>query len=127
MDYSPAISSVSSSETTIQENSQILWKQLLSLATLYASVIIGWIAYYNYQPILLETYNFTDLTLFLFIVQGIIMVIAPPIAGRLGDKFRVKAGKRNQKDLLPTSPSRPPNTHIHTDKETDRQTYRRAD
>lgn len=72
----------------------ILWKQLLSLTALYASVIIGWIAYYNYQPQLLVAYNFTDLTLFLFIVQGIIMVITPPIAGRLGDKFRVKAGRR---------------------------------
>ena len=76
-----------------QEHS-VLWKQLLSLALLYASVIIGWIAYYNYQPILLETYNFTDLTLFLYVVQGIILVITPPIAGRIGDKFRAKAGQR---------------------------------
>lgn len=92
------------SETAISQNtlstgfdrseSGVLWKQLLSLTALYASVIIGWIAYYNYQPQLLVAYNFTDLTLFLFIVQGIIMVITPPIAGRLGDKFRVKAGKR---------------------------------
>ncbi|REE01249.1 MFS transporter [Marinoscillum furvescens] len=74
--------------------SQVLWKQLLSLTLLYASVIIGWIAYYNYQPKLLEAYNFTDLTLFLFVTQGIIMVITPPIAGRLGDRFRKKAGKR---------------------------------
>ncbi|MFH6985484.1 MFS transporter [Marinoscillum luteum] len=71
-----------------------MWKQLLSLTLLYASVIIGWIAYYNYQPKLLEAYNFTDLTLFLFVVQGIIMVITPMIAGRLGDRFRGKAGKR---------------------------------
>lgn len=81
--------------TSVDEVSDsVLWKQLLSLATLYASVIIGWIAYYNYQPKLLEAYNFTDLTLFLFIVQGIILVVTPPIAGRMGDKFRVKAGKR---------------------------------
>lgn len=82
-------------KTSVDEVSDsVLWKQLLSLATLYASVIIGWIAYYNYQPKLLEAYNFTDLTLFLFIVQGIILVVTPPIAGRMGDKFRVKAGKR---------------------------------
>lgn len=72
----------------------VLWKQLISLGTLYAAVIIGWIAYYNYQPKLLVAYNFTDLKLFLFIVQGIIMVITPPIAGRIGDQFRRKAGKR---------------------------------
>lgn len=73
---------------------KILWKQLAALTALYASVIIGWIAYYNYQPKLLETYEFTDLTLFLFVVQGIILVITPMIAGRLGDKYRHKAGKR---------------------------------
>ncbi len=94
MEYNPAISDTSNAVAGQQDNSKILWKQLLSLASLYASVIIGWIAYYNYQPILLETYSFTDLTLFLFIVQGIIMVVTPPIAGRLGDKFRVTAGKR---------------------------------
>lgn len=72
----------------------VLWKQLISLSTLYASVIIGWIAYYNYQPQLLQEYNFKDLTLFLYIAQGIIMVVTPMIAGKLGDKFRMKAGKR---------------------------------
>lgn len=82
------------SAPSIGGTSNVLWKQLLSLTTLYASVIIGWIAYYNYQPKLLEAYNFTDLTLFLFIAQGIIMVITPPIAGKLGDKFRAKSGRR---------------------------------
>lgn len=72
----------------------VQWKQLLSLSTLYASVIIGWIAYYNYQPQLLVAYQFTDLTLFLFIAQGIILVVTPMIAGRLGDKFRQKGGQR---------------------------------
>ena len=93
MELNPALDHTDSN-SLITEDTGVLWKQLFSLATLYASVIIGWIAYYNYQPILLETYNFTDLTFFLYVVQGIIMVIAPPIAGRLGDKFRVKAGKR---------------------------------
>ncbi|MEQ8683907.1 MAG: MFS transporter [Imperialibacter sp.] len=73
---------------------EIHWKQLWSLVALYASVIIGWIAYYNYQPILLHKYNFTDLTLFLFVAQGIIMVVTPPIAGLLGDRFRKSKGNR---------------------------------
>lgn len=73
---------------------KILWKQLTALTALYASVIIGWIAYYNYQPKLLEKYEFNDLTMFLFIAQGIILVITPMIAGRLGDKYRHSAGKR---------------------------------
>ncbi|VXD13480.1 hypothetical protein [Marinoscillum sp. 108] len=90
----PAITHRSNSQARQEETKDVMWKQLLSLTLLYASVIIGWIAYYNYQPKLLEAYNFTDLTLFLFVVQGIIMVITPMIAGRLGDRFRGKAGKR---------------------------------
>lgn len=76
------------------QNGDIQWKQLWSLVALYSSVIIGWIAYYNYQPILLDTYNFNDLTMFLFVAQGIIMVITPPIAGKLGDHFRKTKGNR---------------------------------
>lgn len=90
----PTVGHVSNSKLKYVEKKDILWKQLLSLALLYASVIIGWIAYYNYQPILLETYSFKDLTLFLFISQGIILFVTPMIAGKLGDKFRVKAGQR---------------------------------
>ena len=61
MELNPALDHTDSN-SLITEDTGVLWKQLFSLATLYASVIIGWIAYYNYQPILLETYNFTDLT-----------------------------------------------------------------
>ncbi|WP_258103319.1 MFS transporter [Marinoscillum sp. MHG1-6] len=94
MDNSLALDYESNSKLKYVSKEQVLWKQLLSLTLLYASVIIGWIAYYNYQPILLEKYSFKDLTLFLFISQGIIMVLTPPIAGMMGDKFRRKAGQR---------------------------------
>lgn len=94
MTTNPAIGHDSNQKAKYEEQKEVLWKQLLSLTLLYASVIIGWIAYYNYQPILLDKYSFNDLTLFLFIVQGIIMVITPPIAGLLGDNFRARAGQR---------------------------------
>jgi MFS family permease len=81
------------SSTTASSN-QIQWNQLLSLAALYASVTIGWIAYFNYQPVLLDTYNLGDLKLFLYVATAIIMVITPLIAGKLGDYYRVKAGQR---------------------------------
>lgn len=90
----PAIGSTSNSKMKYREKDEMLWKQMISLTLLYASVIIGWIAYYNYQPILLQTYGFTHLTLFLFISQGIILVVTPLIAGKLGDKYRFTAGKR---------------------------------
>jgi MFS family permease len=72
----------------------IQWKQLWSLTAMYASIIIGWIAYHNYQPKLLVQFNFTQYAFWLTLVQAIILVVTPPIAGRLGDKFRFSRGHR---------------------------------
>ena len=72
----------------------IQWKQLWSLAALYGSIVIGWIAYHNYQPKLLEKFNFTDFSFSLTLVQALILVITPPIAGKIGDRFRFKHGHR---------------------------------
>jgi MFS family permease len=72
----------------------IEWRQLWSLAALYASIVVGWIAYHNYQPKLLEQFHFTDFTFLLMVIQGIILVITPPIAGRMGDRFRFQQGSR---------------------------------
>jgi predicted MFS family arabinose efflux permease len=73
---------------------KIEWKQLWSLAALYASIVIGWIAYHNYQPKLLQQFHFTDFTFLLMVAQGIILIITPLIAGRLGDKYRFQKGTR---------------------------------
>ncbi len=83
--------------TSTQEKSAsdaIEWRQLWSLAALYASIVIGWIAYHNYQPKLLVQFHFTDFTFVLMVMQGIILVITPPIAGRMGDRFRFSQGSR---------------------------------
>lgn len=72
----------------------IQWKQLWSLAALYGSVVIGWIAYQNYQPKLLEQFHFTDFAFLLAVAEAMILVITPPLAGRLGDKYRLKNGHR---------------------------------
>ncbi len=72
----------------------IQWKQLWSLAAMYASIIIGWIAYHNYQPKLLVKFDFESYSFWLTLAQSIILVITPPIAGRLGDKFRFSKGHR---------------------------------
>jgi MFS family permease len=76
-----------------QEN-EIQWKQMWSLAALYGSVVIGWIAYQNYQPKLLVQFQFTDFTFLLMVAQGVILVVTPPLAGRIGDRFRFKQGHR---------------------------------
>lgn len=73
---------------------EICWRQLGSLAALYGSVIIGWIAYKNYQPKLLVQFQFTDFTFLLMFAQGAILTLTPMIAGRLGDRYRFKNGHR---------------------------------
>lgn len=75
-------------------DSAIHWKQLWSLAALYGSVIIGWIAYYRYQPKLLVEFHFTDFTFLLIVAQGIILIVTPPLAGKIGDKYRFSKGHR---------------------------------
>lgn len=75
-------------------NESIQWKQLWSLSALYASIVIGWIAYQNYQPKLLEQFHVTDFTYSLILIQGLILIITPPIAGILGDRFRLQRGHR---------------------------------
>lgn len=81
-------------ERLSRPDDSIHWKQLWSLAALYGSVIIGWIAYQNYQPRLLVQFQFTDFTFMLMAAQGIILVITPLIAGRLGDQYRLEKGHR---------------------------------
>jgi len=76
------------------KSDKIEWKQLWSLAALYASIVVGWIAYHNYQPKLLEKFQFTDFTFLLIVVQGIILVVTPPVAGKIGDRMRFKKGHR---------------------------------
>lgn len=77
-----------------RHSESIQWKQLWSLAALYASIVIGWIAYHNYQPKLLVKFAFTDFAFPLTVTQGIILVITPMIAGKIGDRYRFQQGHR---------------------------------
>jgi len=79
---------------TSANHQQIHWKQLWSLASLYASVLIGWIAYYKYQPRLLDEFGFNSFSFALIIAQGIILAITPPLAGMIGDRYRESKGHR---------------------------------
>jgi MFS family permease len=77
-----------------QKTSAIQWKQMISLLALYASVIIGWIAYHRYQPALLDTFDMTEFEPILIWGQAIILILTPPLAGYLGDKYRNRLGNR---------------------------------
>jgi len=76
------------------ERETIQWKQMWSLAALYGSIVIGWIAYQNYQPKLLVQFHFDDFTFLLTLAQAVILVVTPPLAGKIGDRYRFEQGHR---------------------------------
>jgi hypothetical protein len=61
------------------------WSQIYALAALNAAVVISWIAYHNYQPKLLEKFEFTALSNFLTMAQALVLIVIPPLAGFVAD------------------------------------------
>ena len=77
----------------------IRWPQILSLVGLDLAILISWIAYHEYQPKLLEQFKFTEFTLALAVLQGLILAATPPVArSRSSPRFRSRRW---------TCPSRP--------------------
>lgn len=74
--------------------SEANWSQIYSLLALNGAIVISWIAYHNYQPKVLEIFNFQDLSFFLIVAQAIILVFIPPIAGIIGDRVIRAGGNR---------------------------------
>jgi MFS family permease len=80
--------------STVQTKiSDIKWPEIFSLAALNVSVVISWIAYHEYQPILLENFKFDHLADFLVVTTAIVLILIPPIAGLLADFMLKKNGK----------------------------------
>lgn len=79
--------------TTALKANDIKWPEIFSLGALNVSVVISWIAYHEYQPVLLENFSFDHLTEFLIISKGLILVLIPAIAGLLADYILSKNGK----------------------------------
>lgn len=71
----------------------IKWPEIFSLGALNVSVVISWIAYHEYQPVLLENFSFDHLSDFLIISKGLILVLIPALAGLLADYMLSKNGK----------------------------------
>lgn len=76
-----------------EKTSTLKWREVYSLAALNAAVVISWIAYHEYQPILMENIGITHLVDFLIIAKAIVLVTIPPIAGWLSDRILKKNGK----------------------------------
>lgn len=71
----------------------VKWREIYSLAALNAAVVISWIAYHEYQPVLMEKFNFTSLVNFLIVTKAIVLVVIPPVAGLFADRIMKKSGK----------------------------------
>lgn len=65
--------------------SRVHWSQIGSLAALNAAVVLSWIAYHHYQSPLLEKFQYSELQLFLIVVQSAVLVFIPPVAGATAD------------------------------------------
>lgn len=76
-----------------QKTEILKWKEVYSLAALNAAVVISWIAYHEYQPILMEKIGITHLVDFLVIAKAIVLVLIPPFAGWLSDYILRRNGK----------------------------------
>lgn len=71
----------------------IKWPEIISLAGLNAAVVISWIAYHEYLPVLVETFDYYALVDFIVGSKAIILVVVPPLAGWLADYIMQRQGK----------------------------------
>ncbi len=71
----------------------IKWPEIISLAGLNAAVVISWIAYHEYLPVLVETFDYYALVDFIVASKAIILVVIPPLAGWLADYLMQRQGK----------------------------------
>ena len=69
---------------------EVKWNEVLSLAALLAAVVISWIAYREYQPILLERFSLQHLSGFLLITKALVLSIIPIGVGWVTDRLLVK-------------------------------------
>ncbi len=79
-------------QTITSEQTKSNWNQIYGLMALNAAIVISWIAYHNYQPKVLELFNFKQLTFFLVVAQAVILVFIPVFAGWVGDIMIKKNG-----------------------------------
>lgn len=64
------------------------WPLIWSLISLNAAIIISWVAYHNYQPILLERFQLNHLAGFLGWAKLIVLLVIPPLSGFIADRMK---------------------------------------
>lgn len=85
--------STNSKAITLNNTQTLKWPEVYSLAALNAAVVISWIAYHEYQPTLIQKFDFHSLAEFLVGAKAIILIIIPVFAGYLADRMMNKNGK----------------------------------
>ena len=75
---------------TESSKNNIKWPEIFSLASLNVAVAISWIAYSEYQTVILGEFGLNELGLFLIVAKAIILVTIPPLAGLLADMIMRK-------------------------------------
>ena len=71
---------------------RINWETIFALAALDAAVIISWTAYHDFQPKLIAHFHFEHLERFVLVVQSIVILTVPLLAGWLTDYYRRTSG-----------------------------------
>ncbi|MBD77819.1 MAG: hypothetical protein CL840_02605 [Crocinitomicaceae bacterium] len=69
------------------------WSLIWSLIALNTAIIISWIAYHNYQPILLDRFGLHELAPLLGYSKLLVMATVPPLAGYLADRIKSKGNR----------------------------------
>jgi MFS family permease len=72
----------------------ILWKQVLGLSLLLVAVVLCWMVYDFYQPLILTQLGFGNWVVAMAIFQGFLGGLVEPWVGVLSDRFAGKIGDR---------------------------------
>jgi MFS family permease len=77
-------------------NSQtlILWRQVWGLAALLAAILLSFMAYGFYQPIILKNLGFVELATGLGIAQSLMGAVIEPLVGGVSDRILRRVGSR---------------------------------
>jgi MFS family permease len=73
---------------------RVLWRQVWGVAALLAAIVLSWMAYGFYQPIILHKLGFDRLAESLGIIQGCLGAAIEPIAGAMSDRVLRRTGSR---------------------------------
>ncbi|WP_309732631.1 MFS transporter [Chamaesiphon sp. OTE_75_metabat_556] len=72
----------------------VLWRQVWGVAALLSAIVLSWMAYGFYQPVILHKLGFDRLAESLGIIQGFLGAAIEPLAGVMSDRVLRRTGSR---------------------------------